>query len=259
MALLSSNVTLRNLTGKLKLGERFSCGGYSVVYKAVLSNAEYPGTVAAVKFLDLHRMWEDRAKAQLRWEREMRAGQRVVHPNVLLCLGVCENPDPNYQKFVGIVLPFYVNGDMNTFIEHCPHADRMRLLSGVAAGIFAIHSAHDPVVHGDIKAANILVDDNENPRLADFGLSRICGTKGFTTQTVKGSWHWMAVELILTGKVPFDEIKSERVFLAKMYSTYIRPQKPSSTCIPDALWKALERCWDEDASKRPTPPILAWY
>lgn len=52
------------------------------------------------------------------------------------------------------------------------------------------------MVHGDIKAANILIDDDGQACLTDFGLSRILQTSGFTTNTPAGTSRFMAPELI---------------------------------------------------------------
>ena len=88
-------------------------------------------------------------------------------------------------------------------------------MCGVVAALFALHSSIEPVIHGDIKAvrdsptpyrlgqfvwtpsqANVLVGDDGQALLTDFGLSRICGTEGFTTENPMGTCRWMAVELL---------------------------------------------------------------
>lgn len=63
-----------------------------------------------------------------RWEREVAAGQSVSHPNILNFLGLCDNPDPEYKEFVGIVLPYCKNGNLSTYLEDHPASDKLRIV-----------------------------------------------------------------------------------------------------------------------------------
>lgn len=56
------------------------------------------------------------------------------------------------------------------------------------------------MIHGDIKAANILINDEGQACLTDFGLSRILQTTGFTTKTPTGTPRFMAPELHVNGE-----------------------------------------------------------
>lgn len=66
----------------------------------------------------------------------------------------------------------------------------------IAGALSYLHDA--AIIHADVKAANILIDDKGDACLADFGQSRILHTSGFTTKVTAGTWRFMAPELIET-------------------------------------------------------------
>ncbi|KAF9262809.1 kinase-like protein [Marasmius fiardii PR-910] len=91
------------------------------------------------------------------------------HPNVLKLLGVNTSL---FKADFCLVSPWMENGDIVTFLGKRTNHDRLRSIREIAAGLEYLHSHSPIIVHGDVKGANILVDDNYSYRLADFGLSR---------------------------------------------------------------------------------------
>lgn len=70
-------------------------------------------------------------------------------------------------------------------------------MRGIADGLAYLHARG--VIHGDMKAANVLLDDSLNPLICDFGLTKVLGTEhGQTSVNLKGhgSMQWMAPELM---------------------------------------------------------------
>lgn len=70
-------------------------------------------------------------------------------------------------------------------------------ITGIASGLAYLHSRN--VIHGDLKAANILLDDALNPKICDFGMAKVLHTEyELTSAALKGggSWRWMSPELI---------------------------------------------------------------
>ncbi|EJD07032.1 kinase-like protein [Fomitiporia mediterranea MF3/22] len=254
---------MKDLTKNIGIIDRasFSQGGFGTLYKARLySDNSQESEIVAVKFPNLHSIEtfgdpgniNDKEKVLRRWKREIKAGQGVSHPNILPFLGFCSNPDAEYREFIGLVLPFCINRDASVYVRGRPHTDRMRILKEVGAALFALHSANPPVVHGDIKAQNILIDSEGHALLADFGLSRICETSGFTTDSLMDIWAFsMTILQILTGELPFNELKKDCVILLEVVINARRPKRPSDFCITDGLWTLLEHCWHQDASARP--------
>lgn len=66
----------------------------------------------------------------------------------------------------------------------------------VAEALSYLHDLPSPIIHGDIKGVNILVNDKNEASLTDFGLSRVQNISGFTTKTGSGTTRWQAYELL---------------------------------------------------------------
>jgi len=181
-----------------------------------------------------------------------------------------------------LVSPWMGNGDALTYVRKHPNCDRKRLIRRIAEGIHLLHTYNPPIVHGDIKGANVLIDYDFKPLLADFGLSKIM--ENITqvpfsqTQGVSDSYRWFAPELcsapgilskesdmfsygmmvleLMTGNPPFSSIKR----VTEVLLTIQRGERPARPLDPDIvvrglddrLWDLLTRCWKADPAERPT-------
>ncbi|KAF9259350.1 kinase-like protein, partial [Marasmius fiardii PR-910] len=126
------------------------------------------------------------------------------HSNLLPFLGV------NTTLFPGklaLVAPWMANGEITKFLKANPTHDRLRVISEIAAGIMYLHSRN--IVHGDIKGANVLVDEQGQCYLADFGLATAAMTSTLLSTTTssggKGTMRWMAPELLTSEETEDDD------------------------------------------------------
>lgn len=81
---------------------------------------------------------------------------------------------------------------------------RMKIAAGAARGLEYLHETADPpVIYRDFKASNILLDEEFNPKLSDFGLAKVGPTGGEThvSTRVMGTYGYCAPEYALTGQL----------------------------------------------------------
>ncbi|XP_006352395.1 putative receptor-like protein kinase At4g00960 [Solanum tuberosum] len=144
-----------------KLGE----GGFGDVYKGTLKN----GNVVAVKKLAI---MSSRAKAD--FETEVRLISNVHHRNLIRLLG-CSNKASDlllvYEYMANGSLERYLYGDRRGMLNW---KQRFNIIFGTARGLAYLHEQfHVCIIHRDIKSSNILLDDEFQPKIADFGLVRL--------------------------------------------------------------------------------------
>jgi serine/threonine protein kinase len=144
-----------------KLGK----GGYGSVYKGVL----LPGNVhVAIKMLgNSNCNGED-------FISEVSTIGRIHHVNVVRLVGFCSE-----EMRRALVYEYMPNGSLDKYIfssEKCFSSDKLNEIAlGIAGGIDYLHQGCDmQIVHFDIKPENILLDNNFIPKVADFGLAKLC-------------------------------------------------------------------------------------
>ena len=126
-----------------------------------------------------------------RFLREARTVAALQHPHIVTVYGVRSRDDAH-----AIVMQFVDGASLDTVVAErgaLPPAKAARMLSQVAAGL---QHAHDRgVVHRDVKPSNVLVDDQGNAYVSDFGIARRNdGAVVTKTGLVLGSWDYMSPE-----------------------------------------------------------------
>lgn len=171
----------------LILGERIGLGSYGEVYRADWNGGE----VAVKKFLD-----QDFSGAALaEFKREVRIMRRLRHPNVVLFRGAVTRP-----PHLSIITEFLPRGSLYRIL-HRPNCQvdekrRIKMALDVAKGMNCLHSSIPTIVHRDLKSPNLLVDNNWNVKVCDFGLSRLKHNTFLSSKSTAGTPEWMAPEVL---------------------------------------------------------------
>ncbi|KAL5703835.1 hypothetical protein ACHQM5_022338 [Ranunculus cassubicifolius] len=171
-------------------------GGFGKVYKGRLAD----GTLVAVK-----RLKEERTPGgELQFQTEVEMISMAVHRNLLRLRGFCMTPTERL-----LVYPYMANGSVASCLRERQPADepldwptRQRIALGSARGLSYLHDHCDPkIIHRDVKAANILLDEEYEAVVGDFGLAKLMDYKDtHVTTAVRGTIGHIAPEYLSTGK-----------------------------------------------------------
>ncbi|KAG9022467.1 hypothetical protein FS837_006340 [Tulasnella sp. UAMH 9824] len=203
-----------------------------------------------------------------RFEREAATWRNLRHPHILKFLGTFRRDGHIY-----LVSPFINNGTLVEYLSLRPHTNRIRLLCGTADAVQYLHK--EGVVHGSLKASNILINDGGHSLLCDFGLTTAVDSRTSTAMQGAGTFRWQSPELwnnapksfesdvyafgmtiaeVLTGEVPFHDLISD---MAVMYAVILGDERPPKIPVQSSngvsyerIWEVASDCWAKTPSDR---------
>ncbi|CAL5347984.1 unnamed protein product [Camellia sinensis] len=162
---------LERATGGFKEESQVGKGSFSCVFKGVLKD----GTVVAVKRDIMSSPNNDTKKNSKEFHTELDLLSRLNHAHLLNLLGYCEEGGERllvYEFMANGSLHQHLHGKNKALKEQLDWVRRVTIAVQAARGIEYLHGyACPPVIHRDIKSSNILIDEEHNARVADFGLS----------------------------------------------------------------------------------------
>uniref|UniRef100_A0A7N0VIW7 Protein kinase domain-containing protein n=1 Tax=Kalanchoe fedtschenkoi TaxID=63787 RepID=A0A7N0VIW7_KALFE len=173
-----------------KIGE----GGFGGVYLGLLSN----GTRIAVK-----RLSNCSGQGAREFKNEVLLVAKLQHRNLVRLLGFClEGPERI------LIYDYVPNKSLDQFLFD-PEKRRLldwprryMIISGIARGMLYLHEDSPlKILHRDLKAGNVLLDENMNPKIADFGTARIVGVdqSQINTNRIVGTFGYMPPEYVRHG------------------------------------------------------------
>ncbi|GJP56100.1 hypothetical protein CLOM_g15156 [Closterium sp. NIES-68] len=188
-------------------------GGFSKVYKGKLEDGKF---VAIKRIKD-----EKRAGGELQFLSEVEMISRAVHRNLIRAEGFCVELGECM-----LVLPFCSNGSVASRTQGkegnpMDWPTRVKVARGAAEGVAYLHTDCKPkLVHRDIKAANVLLDENDEAVIADFGLAKEMGVhETHATTAVKGTIGHIAPEYFVSGQCSEKtDVYAFGVFLLELVS-----------------------------------------
>ena len=250
---------------EIKFGKRLGAGAYGEVYEA-----DWRRSRVAVKrlFRASDRSLEEKGVKQFFAEMDILANAR--HDNIVRFLGGCVQPD-----------------NLCILFEFCPQSlyDLLRnttqplgleqilsLARQVALGIYYLHCCKPPVLHLDLKSANVLLDRHGHAKVCDFGLAHLKLGNDVRTDRM-GSPMWTSPEVLkgearnekadtysygmllyelLTRQLPYGGYAAAQVVMGVITNLLPRPELPADAQhYPAAIGNLMKECWQFQAERRP--------
>ncbi|KAJ6486720.1 hypothetical protein C8R45DRAFT_266801 [Mycena sanguinolenta] len=245
-------------------------GGFGDVYQA-----SYQGKMVALKRIRTFTADSTTHRIRLQFYKEALVWQGLRHRFILPLLGIDRS---TFAPSFCMVSPWMKHGTVLKYLRDHGREQVNRLLLEIAQGLDYLHSMN--IVHGDLRGTNILITDDGNACLSDFGLATTIAdadsTVGVTSSSNRaGSVRWFAPELIeptnfgckkfirtkasdvyayacvclelYTGNPPFSHLQDVAAMLRVLRGE--RPEHPPSISAP--IWRLVTSAWMEDFRARP--------
>ncbi|KAL3646785.1 hypothetical protein CASFOL_009329 [Castilleja foliolosa] len=227
----------RNFSSSAKLGE----GGFGCVFKGVINSSDDPTKKIDVAIKQLCKRGEQGHK---QWMTEVNVLGGVNHPNLVKLIGYCaEDDERGIQRL--LVYECMPNGSVADHLSSKSTVTlswhtRLRIALDAARGLAHLHEEIDSqIIFRDFKSSNILLDEQWNAKLSDFGLARLGPSEGLThvSTEVAGTMGYAAPEYIRTGHLSSNsDVYSYGVFLYEL----ITGRRPLERDLPRNEQKLLE-------------------
>nr|KYP44601.1 Putative serine/threonine-protein kinase receptor [Cajanus cajan] len=187
-------LTITTATNGFSLNNKIGEGGFGSVYKGKLED----GREIAVK-----RLSSSSEQGITEFITEVKLIAKLQHRNLVKLLGCCVKGE---EKL--LIYEYMVNGSLDSFIfdqmkgKLMDWQSRLHIISGIARGLLYLHEdSRLRIIHRDLKASNVLLDEKLNPKISDFGIARAVGGDQIegNTHKVVGTYGYMAPEYAVDG------------------------------------------------------------
>ncbi|PON88175.1 Cysteine rich receptor like kinase [Trema orientale] len=243
--------TIRVATDNFSETNKLGQGGFGAVYKGRLSN----GQDIAVKRLSM-----GSKQGELEFKNEVMLVARLQHRNLARLLGFSLEGNERL-----LVYEFVQNASLDHFIfdprkrANLDWSRRYKIIGGVARGLLYLHEdSRLRIIHRDLKASNILLDEEMHPKISDFGMARlfVIDQTQDNTSRIVGTYGYMAPEYAMHGQF---SVKSDVFSLGVLILEIVSGQK--NNCfrhgehVEDLLSYAW-RNWREGTATNIVDPLM---
>ncbi|WOL08085.1 hypothetical protein Cni_G16837 [Canna indica] len=186
--------TITNATNNFSIENKLGEGGFGPVYKGKLGEE----LEIAVK-----RLSKNSVQGLDEFKNEMILIAKLQHRNLVRLLGCCIHGEERM-----LIYEYLQNGSLDSFLFDKAKATllnwhkRYNIIVGIARGLVYLHEdSRLRIIHRDLKASNILLDLDMNPKISDFGMARIFGgdETEVNTKRVVGTYGYMSPEYAMDG------------------------------------------------------------
>ncbi|VAI41203.1 unnamed protein product [Triticum turgidum subsp. durum] len=194
-SLLLDLATLRVATDDFDNSKMLGKGGFGIVYKGVLPDGE---EIAVKRLCQTSRQGIGELKS------ELVLVAKLHHRNLVRLVGVCLEEQ---EKI--LVYEYMPKRSLDTILfdyeqnKELDWGKRFKIINGIARGLQYLHQDSQlKIVHRDLKASNILLDFDYNPKISDFGLAKLFGgdQSEDVTSRIAGTYGYMAPEYAMRGQ-----------------------------------------------------------
>ncbi|KAG5622821.1 hypothetical protein H5410_008039 [Solanum commersonii] len=227
--------TIRAATDNFSSDNKLGQGGFGPVYKGKLPNRQE----VAVK-----RLSADSGQGDMEFKNEVMLVARLQHRNLVRLLGFCFDGTERL-----LVYEFVPNASLDQFLfdpvkrRQLDWEKRSKIIGGVAKGILYLHEdSRLRIIHRDLKASNVLLDEEMNPKIADFGMARLFTldeTQGNTSRIV-GTYGYMAPEYAMHGQF---SVKSDVFSFGVLVLEILSGQKNTCFRNEESVEDLLSYAW----------------
>ncbi|KAI3505442.1 hypothetical protein L1887_27572 [Cichorium endivia] len=234
--LLFSFASIMAATDDFSVANKLGQGGFGPVYKGRLSD----GREIAIK-----RLSRTSGQGLVEFKNELVLIAKLQHTNLVRVLGCCIHGE---EKM--LIYEYMPNKSLDFFLfDENRKADldwrkRFDIIDGIAQGLLYLHKySRMRVIHRDLKASNILLDENMNPKISDFGMARIFKpdeTQAITNRVV-GTYGYMSPEYAMEGTF---SIKSDIFSFGVLILELISGRRNSSFVYLDRTFNLIGYAWE---------------
>jgi len=262
---------------EIQLGRRLGAGAYGEVYVGEWRRSR----VAVKRLLHSQRFDKDEREAGLeennipQFIAEMEMMSNLRHDHIVQFLGGCIEPSNLCIIFE------YCPLSLHDLLKRrrgslLPERNAVTIASHVAHGMYYLHSCHPPVLHLDLKSANVLLDRSGRAKVCDFGLAHL-KREAFVHTARVGAPAWTAPEVLRGGNIseaadsysygmllyellssqpPYANTVADRIIVGVITGMLPRPSIPIDIERPPQLVELMHECWQEIPERRPSFEVI---
>ncbi|KFK29234.1 hypothetical protein AALP_AA7G107000 [Arabis alpina] len=216
-------------------GNKLGQGGFGPVYK---------GTLACGQEIAVKRLSRTSKQGIEEFKNEIKLIATLQHRNLVKILGSCVEEDERM-----LIYEYQPNRSLDSFIfdkERRGELDwpkRVEIVKGIARGLMYLHQdSRLRIIHRDLKASNVLLDSEMNPKISDFGLARTLGgdeTEANTTKVV-GTYGYMSPEYQIDG---YFSLKSDVFSFGVLVLEIVSGRRNRGFCNQEHKLNLLGHAW----------------